>query len=74
MIPCTMPKLIGTEALESHGVRLPPDVWKRIDRLSKGKPGPWIRKQLEAAVERVPDMPNQHENMENQESVRFIDG
>jgi hypothetical protein len=64
-----MPKLIGDVALESRGVRLPPNVWRRIEFVSEGKPAAWIRKQLEAAVERVPDMPNQHENV--QDTVEF---
>jgi hypothetical protein len=66
-----MPKLIGDVALESRGVRLPPNVWTRIDHLSKGKPGAWIRLQIEAALSLVPDMPNLHENVHDPESVEF---
>lgn len=54
-MPCTMPKLIGDVALQSRGVRLPPKTWERIDRLSDGKYGPWLRKQIEAILSLAPD-------------------
>lgn len=65
-----VPKLIGDVALQSRGVRLPPKTWERIDRLSDGKYGPWLRKQIEAILSLAPDMPKQHENVQN-EQVEF---
>ena len=66
MMPCTMTKRIGNEPMESHGVRMLPGEWKRVDALAQDKGmsrSEWVRVQIAAALALAPEVHNQHRDM-----------
>ena len=51
------------QPMTSHGVRLAPATWRKIERLAEAAGTDrtdWLREQIEALLSRIPDVPNSH--------------
>lgn len=67
------------EPLESRGLRLPPRVWRKIERLAdmdETDRSTWLREQIEALLSRVPDVHDTHDPLpdaKDRELVEVLD-
>ena len=53
-----------TEPMESHGIRMPPRLWRKVETLAARQNtsrSDWLRDQIEALLSRVEDVHDTHE-------------
>lgn len=67
------------EVMESHGLRLPPAVWREVEARAAAKQASrseWLRQQIEALLGRLPDLHNPHGRLHEEQAayVELPDG